>query len=212
MRQHDNPRRRTVTDVWTNCSGAISPSTQILTRCEQRSTTGRHTSDGFSPPRRAFTAASWPSGHAPSSAHGHVAGAGGGATGLIGDPRARGERTSLRHRCRLGGQYRRQLEKNLLGFSGTIGADRLWTQAMSAIDFLRDLGNARAGHRILQGTSPPSAWPAGISTPSSFWSPGQRTSSSTDLYGCAGVGGNDQWGNAGGMDPVHRSEALGPSQ
>ena len=69
----------------------------------------------------------------------------GGATGLIGDPRAKGER-SLNTKDVVAGwaaSLQEQLE-NLLDFSGDNPARIVnnldWTQAMSAIDFLRDLG------------------------------------------------------------------------
>ena len=69
----------------------------------------------------------------------------GGATGLIGDPRAKGERT-LNTKDVVAGwaaSLQEQLE-NLLDFSGDNPAQIVnnldWTQAMSAIDFLRDLG------------------------------------------------------------------------
>ena len=69
----------------------------------------------------------------------------GGATGLIGDPREKGERT-LNERDVVAGwadSLRHQLE-SLLDFDGEHAARTVnnldWTQSMTAVDFLRDLG------------------------------------------------------------------------
>ena len=141
----------------------------------------------------------------------------GGATGLIGDPRAKGERT-LNTKDVVAGwaeALKSQLE-SLLDFEGenpaTIVNNLDWTESMSAVDFLRDLGkNFRMGTmlskdivaRRLQSEE-------GIS----FTEFSYQILQANDYlelfrrYGCTlEVGGNDQWGNlVGGMDLIRKVE------
>lgn len=141
----------------------------------------------------------------------------GGATGLIGDPRDKGER-SINSKDVVAGwaeALRGQLE-SLLDFEGENPARIVnnldWTAAMSAIDLLRDLGkHFRMGtmlskdvvQRRLQSEE-------GISyTEFSY----QILQANDYLklfrrYGCTlEVGGNDQWGNlVGGMDLIRKVE------
>lgn len=69
----------------------------------------------------------------------------GGATGLIGDPRPKGERSlNTRETVAQWTQSLRDQLESLLDFDGENAAITVnnldWTQSMSAIDFLRDLG------------------------------------------------------------------------
>jgi len=141
----------------------------------------------------------------------------GGATGLIGDPRAKGERT-LNTKDVVAGWaagLQEQLE-NLLDFSGDNPARIVnnldWTQAMSAIDFLRDLGkHFRMGTMLSKDiVARRLASEEGISY-TEFSYQVLQANDYLELYrryGCTlEVGGNDQWGNlVGGMDLIHKVE------
>jgi len=143
----------------------------------------------------------------------------GGATGLIGDPRAKGER-SLNTKDVVAGwavSLQEQLE-NLLDFSGDNPARIVnnldWTQAMSAIDFLRDLGkHFRMGTMLSKDiVARRLASDEGISY-TEFSYQVLQANDYLELYrryGCTlEVGGNDQWGNlVGGMDLIHKVEGA----
>ncbi|WP_315134263.1 tyrosine--tRNA ligase [uncultured Actinomyces sp.] len=143
----------------------------------------------------------------------------GGATGLIGDPRARGER-SLNTKDVVASWARSlqaQLE-NLLDFEGDNPARIVnnldWTQAMSAIDFLRDLGkHFRMGTMLSKDVvARRLASEEGISY-TEFSYQVLQANDYLELYrryGCTlEVGGNDQWGNlVGGMDLIHKVEGA----
>ena len=143
----------------------------------------------------------------------------GGATGLIGDPRAKGER-SLNTKDVVAGwaaSLQEQLE-NLLDFSGDNPAQIVnnldWTQAMSAIDFLRDLGkHFRMGTMLSKDiVARRLASEEGISY-TEFSYQVLQANDYLELYrryGCTlEVGGNDQWGNlVGGMDLIHKVEGA----
>lgn len=143
----------------------------------------------------------------------------GGATGLIGDPREKGERT-LNEREVVAGwadSLRHQLE-SLLDFDGEHAARTVnnldWTQSMTAVDFLRDLGkyfrvgtmlNKDIVARRLQSDE-------GISY-TEFSYQILQANDFLELYrryGCTlEVGGNDQWGNmVGGMDLIRKVEGA----
>ena len=143
----------------------------------------------------------------------------GGATGLIGDPRAKGER-SLNTKDVVAGwaaSLQEQLE-NLLDFSGDNPAQIVnnldWTQAMSAIDFLRDLGkHFRMGTMLSKDiVARRLASEEGISY-TEFSYQVLQANDYLELYrryGCTlEIGGNDQWGNlVGGMDLIHKVEGA----
>nr|WP_300337573.1 tyrosine--tRNA ligase [Actinomyces sp.] len=141
----------------------------------------------------------------------------GGATGLIGDPRAKGER-SLNTKEVVAGWARSlqaQLE-NLLDFEGDNPARIVnnldWTAQMTAVDFLRDLGkHFRMGTMLSKDiVARRLASEEGIS----FTEFSYQVLQANDYlelfrrYGCTlEVGGNDQWGNlVGGMDLIHKVE------
>lgn len=141
----------------------------------------------------------------------------GGATGLIGDPRAKGER-NLNTKDVVAGwsdSLKAQLE-NLLDFEGDNPARIVnnldWTENVSAIDFLRDLGkHFRMGTMLSKDiVARRLASEEGIS----FTEFSYQILQANDYlelyrrYGCTlEVGGNDQWGNlVGGMDLIHKVE------
>ncbi|WP_067781200.1 tyrosine--tRNA ligase [Actinomyces vulturis] len=143
----------------------------------------------------------------------------GGATGLVGDPRDKGERV-LNSRDVVAGwtdALRGQLE-NLLDFEGENAARIVnnldWTEAMSAIDFLRDLGkHFRMGTMLAKDiVARRLASEEGISY-TEFSYQILQANDYLELYrryGCTlEVGGNDQWGNlVGGMDLIHKTEGA----
>ncbi|WP_244925032.1 tyrosine--tRNA ligase [Actinomyces bowdenii] len=143
----------------------------------------------------------------------------GGATGLIGDPRAKGERP-LNTKDVVAGWARglqAQLER-LLDFEGDNPARIVnnldWTQEMSAIDFLRDLGkNFRMGTMLSKDiVARRLASDEGISF-TEFSYQVLQANDYLELFrrhGCTlEIGGNDQWGNlVGGMDLIHKVEGA----
>lgn len=143
----------------------------------------------------------------------------GGSTGLVGDPRPTAERSlnSKETVAEWVGYLRSQIER-FLSFEGDNAARMVnnldWTEPLSAIDFLREIGkhyrvgamlkkdavsarlNSEAGisytefsYQILQGLDYLELW---------------RT------YGCVlQTGGSDQWGNlTSGIDLIHRAEGA----
>ena len=143
----------------------------------------------------------------------------GGATGLIGDPRARGERTLNTKDvvADWAGSLRAQLER-LLDFEGENPARIVnnldWTGDLSAIDLLRDIGkHFRMGTMLAKDVvARRLASEEGIS----FTEFSYQILQANDYlelyrrYGCTlEVGGNDQWGNlVGGMDLIHKVEGA----
>jgi len=141
----------------------------------------------------------------------------GGATGLIGDPRAKGERTLNTKDvvAQWADALRGQLE-SLLDFEGENPARIVnnldWTASMSAVDFLRDLGkHFRLGTMLSKDiVARRLASEEGIS----FTEFSYQILQANDYlelyrrYGCTlEVGGNDQWGNlVGGMELIHKVE------
>ena len=141
----------------------------------------------------------------------------GGATGLIGDPRPKGERV-LNTRDTVAGwadALRGQLE-SLLDFDGPNPARTVnnfeWTNSMTAIDFLRDLGkHFRMGTMLSKDiVARRLESEEGISY-TEFSYQILQANDYLELYrryGCTlEVGGNDQWGNlVGGMDLIRKVE------
>ncbi|QKD79876.1 tyrosine--tRNA ligase [Actinomyces marmotae] len=143
----------------------------------------------------------------------------GGATGLIGDPRAKGER-SLNTKevvAEWTNSLKAQLE-HLLDFEGDNPARIVnnldWTAEISAIDLLRDLGkHFRMGTMLAKDiVARRLASEEGIS----FTEFSYQILQANDYlelyrrYGCTlELGGNDQWGNiVGGMDLIHKVEGA----
>lgn len=141
----------------------------------------------------------------------------GGATGLIGDPRPKGERV-LNTRDTVAewvDALRGQLE-SLLDFDGPNPARTVnnfdWTNSMTAIDFLRDLGkHFRMGTMLSKDiVSRRLESEEGISY-TEFSYQVLQANDYLELYrryNCTlEVGGNDQWGNlVGGMDLIRKVE------
>lgn len=141
----------------------------------------------------------------------------GGATGLVGDPRAKGERV-LNERETVAGwaeSLRKQLE-SLLDFTGDNPARTVnnldWTKELSAIDLLRDLGKYfRMGTMLSKDIV---ARRLNSEEGISYTEFSYQILQANDFlqlfrrYGCTlEVGGNDQWGNlVGGMDLIRKVE------
>ena len=143
----------------------------------------------------------------------------GGATGLIGDPRAKGERPL--NTKEVVAQWSRSLQaqlEHLLDFEGDNPARIVnnldWTAEISAIDLLRDLGkHFRLGTMLSKDiVARRLASEEGIS----FTEFSYQILQANDYlelyrrYGCTlELGGNDQWGNiVGGMDLIHKVEGV----
>ena len=143
----------------------------------------------------------------------------GGATGLIGDPRAKGERP-LNSKDVVAGWARSlqaQLE-NLLDFEGDNPARIVnnldWTGDLGAIDLLRDIGkHFRMGTMLAKDVvARRLAGDEGISY-TEFSYQILQANDYLELfrrYGCTlEIGGNDQWGNlVGGVDLIHKVEGA----
>nr|WP_211214592.1 tyrosine--tRNA ligase [Actinomycetospora chiangmaiensis] len=141
----------------------------------------------------------------------------GGATGLIGDPKPTSERT-LNDRDlvagwvdKIGAQLRPFLDFD--GSNGALLVNNLdWTEGVSALDFLRDLGkHFRVGRMLAkEAVSRRMESDEGISYAEFSY----QILQSYDFlelyrrYGCTmQTGGSDQWGNlTAGIDLIHRVE------
>lgn len=142
----------------------------------------------------------------------------GGATGLIGDPKPTAERV-LNDRSTVAGwvnRIRSQIQPYLAfeGDQGAVLVDNLdWTEPLSAIDFLRDIGKHFRVNRMLakEAVSARLNSEAGISF-TEFSYQLLQGMDFLELYrrfGCVlQTGGSDQWGNlTAGVDLVRRVEA-----
>ena len=141
----------------------------------------------------------------------------GGATGLIGDPRMSGERTMNTKDVvaewteRLKAQVSRFLDFD--GDNPAILVNNLdWTEGLSAIDFLRDIGkHYRLGTMLAKDTvARRLASEEGISFTEFSYQilQGMDYLELFRRHGCTlQTGGNDQWGNLlSGVDLIHRVE------
>ncbi len=141
----------------------------------------------------------------------------GGATGLVGDPRDKGERVlNSREVVASWTQSLQAQLESLLDFSGdnpaTIVNNLDWTAQLSAIDLLRDLGkHFRMGTMLAKDTV---ARRLNSEEGISYTEFSYQILQANDFlelyrrYGCTlEVGGNDQWGNlVGGMDLIRKVE------
>ncbi|NJJ16555.1 tyrosine--tRNA ligase [Actinomyces sp. HMSC08A01] len=139
----------------------------------------------------------------------------GGATGLIGDPRMKGERT-LQSREVVEGWVERLRGQiaHFLSFEGDNAAVMVnnldWTSELSAIDLLRDLGkNFRMGAMLSKdAVARRLKSEEGISYTEFSYQILQANDflQLFERYGCTlETGGNDQWGNlVGGMDLIRK--------
>lgn len=141
----------------------------------------------------------------------------GGATGLIGDPRPTSER-ALNTRETVAGwveRIRAQIEPHLdfTGGNAAVIVNNLdWTAELSAIDFLRDVGQHFRVNRLLakEAISARLNSDAGINY-TEFSYQLLQANDFLELYrrhGCTlQTGGSDQWGNlTSGVDLIHRVE------
>jgi tyrosyl-tRNA synthetase len=139
----------------------------------------------------------------------------GGATGLIGDPRPQSERT-LNSRETVAGwvdRIRGQIEP-FLDFEGQFAAQMVnnldWTQELSALDFLRDIGKHFRVNSMLakEAVSARLNSDAGISYTEFSYQilQGMDFLELFRRYGCRlQTGGSDQWGNlTAGTDLIRR--------
>ncbi|MFI6289784.1 tyrosine--tRNA ligase [Streptomyces sp. NPDC051018] len=141
----------------------------------------------------------------------------GGATGLIGDPKPNAERTLnapgtvAEWVTRLRGQVERFLD-----FEGPHAATMVnnldWTQGLSAIDFLRDVGKYFRVNKMIakEAVARRLNSDAGISYTEFSYQilQGMDYLELYRRYGCVlQTGGSDQWGNlTAGTDLIHRAE------
>ena len=147
----------------------------------------------------------------------------GGATGLIGDPRPSAER-QLNDRATVAGWVQRirdvvapflDLPAERDGLRPPVYVDNLdWTHALSAIDFLRDLGKHFRVNRMLakEAVSVRLNSDAGISY-TEFSYQILQANDFRELYARHGCtlqsGGSDQWGNiTAGVDLARRTEGA----
>lgn len=139
----------------------------------------------------------------------------GGATGMIGDPRDSGERT-LNDAGTVSewvGRVRRQIEP-FLSFDGDNAATMVnnldWTQGLSTIDFLRDIGKHFPVNRMLARETVKRRLEAGGISYTEFSYVLLQSMDFLSLYREHGVtlqfGGSDQWGNiTGGAELIRRA-------
>lgn len=138
----------------------------------------------------------------------------GGATGMIGDPRDSGERTlnTLETVKEWTDRLRRQIEP-FLSFEGDNAATMVnnydWTESMTVIDFLRDIGKHFPVNRMLARDTVKRRLESGISY-TEFSYVLLQSMDYLELHRRHGVdlqfGGSDQWGNiTGGAELVRRA-------
>ena len=143
----------------------------------------------------------------------------GGSTGLIGDPRPTAERV-LQSKEQVADRVRRihvQVAK-FLDFEGPAAAEMVnnldWTEGLSAIDFLRDIGKHYRIGTMLKKDAVAARLnsDAGISY-TEFSYQILQGYDFLELYRTRGcilqTGGSDQWGNlTSGIDLIHRAEGV----
>ncbi|SDQ51715.1 tyrosine--tRNA ligase [Quadrisphaera sp. DSM 44207] len=141
----------------------------------------------------------------------------GGATGLIGDPKASGERAMNSPEVVAGWtqRLRRQIEP-FLDFTGPAAArmvDNLeWTAPMSAIELLRDVGRHFSVNRMLDREAVAARLAAGGISYTEFSYVLLQSNDYLQLHrrhGCRlQLGGSDQWGNiTAGAELIRRVDA-----
>lgn len=138
----------------------------------------------------------------------------GGATGMIGDPRDSGERTLNPAETvqEWVGRIRRQIEP-FLSFEGDNAATMVnnldWTEGLSVIDFLRDVGKHFPVNRMLARDTVKRRLESGISY-TEFSYVLLQSMDFLELHRRHGLdlqfGGSDQWGNiTGGAELIRRA-------
>jgi tyrosyl-tRNA synthetase len=144
----------------------------------------------------------------------------GGATGLVGDPSGRTSERVLNEREVVSAWVegiRSQVER-YLSFEGPNAAlivnNLEWTGAMSAIDWLRDVGKHFSVSRMLAKEAVAARMEAGGISYTEFSYQVMQALDFLELYrrhGCTlQLGGSDQWGNlTAGVDLIRRVEGVG---
>ncbi|MFM1917176.1 MAG: hypothetical protein RJB01_691, partial [Actinomycetota bacterium] len=151
--------------------------------------------------------------------HGHVPIAlVGGATGLIGDPKSSGERnlnpkeTVAAWVARIRGQLERFYEFS--GDNAAIMANNFdWTEGISALEFLRDIGKHFSVNRMLDREAVAARLAKDGISYTGFSYQLLQSLDYLELYrryGCSlQTGGSDQWGNiTAGVDLIRRVEGA----
>ena len=141
----------------------------------------------------------------------------GGSTGLIGDPKATGERV-LNSKETVAGWVARiqQQVERLVDFSGPTAAQVVnnldWTQSLSVLDFLRDIGKHFPVNRMLAREVVKARLEDGISYTEFSYVLLQSLDylELNRTYGCTlQFGGSDQWGNiTAGVELIRRSDGV----
>jgi tyrosyl-tRNA synthetase len=144
----------------------------------------------------------------------------GGATGLIGDPSGKSEERVLNPREtvaawveRIRGEVARFLDFGA-GPTGAVLVSNLdWTEQLSALDFLRDIGKHFPVNRMLARESVKARLEAGGISYTEFSYQILQAYDYLELYrrhGCElQLGGSDQWGNlVAGVDLIKRTEGA----
>jgi tyrosyl-tRNA synthetase len=144
----------------------------------------------------------------------------GGATGLIGDPSGKSSERVLNERDTVAGWVERirAEEERFLDFTpGPTGAlivsNLDWTQDLSALDFLRDVGKHFPVNQMLARESVKARLEAGGISYTEFSYQILQAYDFLELYrryGCTlQLGGSDQWGNlVSGVDLIRRVEGA----
>ncbi len=144
----------------------------------------------------------------------------GGATGLIGDPSGKSEERLLNPRETVAAwveRIRAEVARFLDFDPGPVGAVLVsnleWTEQLSALDFLRDIGKHFPVNRMLARESVKARLEAGGISYTEFSYQILQAYDYLELYrryGCTlQVGGSDQWGNlVAGVDLIKRVEGA----
>ncbi len=143
----------------------------------------------------------------------------GGATGLIGDPSGRSAERVLHERDVVAGwveRIRGQVERfiSFEGENAAVIANNLdWTESLSTIDFLRDIGKHFSVNRMLAKESVSARLEGGGISYTEFSYQVMQGLDYLELhrrYGCVlQTGGSDQWGNlTAGVDLIRRVEGA----
>lgn len=140
----------------------------------------------------------------------------GGATGLIGDPKSTGERTlnSQEVVADWVGRIRGQLERyyEFEGANAAVVVNNFdWTQGMSVLEFLRDIGKHFSVNRMLDREAVAARLAKDGISYTEFSYQLLQSFDYLELYrryGCVlQTGGSDQWGNiTAGVDLIRRTE------
>jgi tyrosyl-tRNA synthetase len=144
----------------------------------------------------------------------------GGATGLIGDPSGKSAERVLNPREtvaawveRIRGEVARFLDFSPDPAGAVLVSNLEWTEQLSALDFLRDIGKHFGVNRMLARESVKARLEAGGISYTEFSYQILQAYDYLELhrrYGCTlQLGGSDQWGNlVAGVDLIKRVEAV----